>query len=224
VQLLYREAKRTQLHIRRCAQLNRTLHCPASPCNVAHGNNRLRHCIHRRPSQAQAVNTSRVDGAPTSSTPSHLPRDSSDATVRSARSHSPPRSVVCSSADTNTHTRYDRRVVFGALLAGLGLRPPSQECELLHLHRIARYRRLHFAACPLPPSTDQMKPQQQLSQIEKSVTHLLVATKQLLGSSHAPSHPAPCPTDLTLHRNTDVMVARHRHRKRGLRRLRAPWL
>ena len=26
-----------------------------------------------------------------------------------------------------------------------------------------------------------MKPQQQLSQIEKSVTHLLVATKQLLG-------------------------------------------
>jgi hypothetical protein len=28
-----------------------------------------------------------------------------------------------------------------------------------------------------------MKPQQQLSQIEKSVTHLLVATKQLLGSS-----------------------------------------
>ena len=41
----------------------------------------------------------------------------------------------------------------------------------------------------LSPCADQMKPQQQLSQIEKSVTHLLVATKQLLGSSRAPNMP-----------------------------------
>jgi hypothetical protein len=32
-----------------------------------------------------------------------------------------------------------------------------------------------------------MQPQQQLSQIEKSVTHLLVATKQLLGPLDAPT-------------------------------------
>ena len=36
-----------------------------------------------------------------------------------------------------------------------------------------------------------MQPQQQLSQIEKSVTHLLVATKQLLGLSTAPRR-LPC--------------------------------
>ena len=107
---------------------------------------------------------------------------------------SSPRSAVCSTAYTHTRTHYDGRIVFGALVAGLGLRPPAtQECELLH--RIARCQRPYLAACPLLPPADQMKPQQQLSQIEKSVTHLLVATKQLLGSSHAPSHPPPCPTD-----------------------------
>jgi hypothetical protein len=37
------------------------------------------------------------------------------------------------------------------------------------------------------PTLTAMQPQQQLSQIEKSVTHLLVATKQLLGSLHAPT-------------------------------------
>jgi hypothetical protein len=37
-----------------------------------------------------------------------------------------------------------------------------------------------------------MQPQQQLSQIEKSVTHLLVATKQLLGPSNAPKTRLAC--------------------------------
>lgn len=40
-----------------------------------------------------------------------------------------------------------------------------------------------------------MKPQQQLSQIEKSVTHLLVATKQLLGSSHVRPTTSPPPAN-----------------------------
>lgn len=55
-----------------------------------------------------------------------------------------------------------------------------------------------------------MQPQQQLSQIEKSVTHLLVATKQLLGSSTAPTPPGPL---LTPPRDFDTMVARDRHRE-----------
>jgi hypothetical protein len=42
--------------------------------------------------------------------------------------------------------------------------------------------------CPSPALTRPvMQPQQQLSQIEKSVTHLLVATKQLLGPLDAPN-------------------------------------
>jgi hypothetical protein len=67
-----------------------------------------------------------------------------------------------------------------------------------------------------------MQPQQQLSQIEKSVTHLLVATKQLLGAS--PAHAAPHTHVLTRCRDVDTMVARDRHRERGLGRLRASGL
>ena len=53
-------------------------------------------------------------------------------------------------------------------------------------------------ASPTPPGrpAHAVQAQQQLSQIEKSVTHLLVATKQLLGSScapTAPTAPANCP-------------------------------
>lgn len=56
-----------------------------------------------------------------------------------------------------------------------------------------RYPRQHSTLAPTPPQAamldlltlSQMQPQQQLSQIEKSVTHLLVATKQLLGALRA---------------------------------------
>ena len=50
-------------------------------------------------------------------------------------------------------------------------------------------------ACSQLTSESVMQPQQQLSQIEKSVTHLLVATKQLLGLSTTPQLlPAPANT------------------------------
>lgn len=53
------------------------------------------------------------------------------------------------------------------------------------------YPRQHYTPAPPQITTmdlltlSQMQPQQQLSQIEKSVTHLLVATKQLLGTLRA---------------------------------------
>lgn len=77
------------------------------------------------------------------------------------------------------HPHHGGRVVFRALLAGL-LAPGAQECEPPPAFRADSP---HIVVRPLPLLADQMKPQQQLSQIEKSVTHLLVATKQLLGSS-----------------------------------------
>ena len=66
--------------------------------------------------------------------------------------------------------------------------------------------------CPSVSLTwPELQPQQQLSQIEKSVTHLLVATKQLLGSST--KRHAPRPLLLTRGRDIDTMVARDRHRE-----------
>ena len=93
-----------------------------------------------------------------------------------------------------TPTRqHDRGVVFCPLVSGV-FTPCAQECTCSNMGSPS----LSLSAPNTkqqPLTTDEMQPQQQLSQIEKSVTHLLVATKQLLGSSHAPNHPPPCPTD-----------------------------
>jgi hypothetical protein len=94
-----------------------------------------------------------------------------------------------------TPTRqHDRGVVFCPLVSGV-FTPCAQECTCSNMGSPS----LSLSAPNTkqqPLTTDEMQPQQQLSQIEKSVTHLLVATKQLLGPStaHAAPHTTPANT------------------------------
>jgi hypothetical protein len=99
-----------------------------------------------------------------------------------------------------TPTRqYDRRVVLCPLVSGV-ITPCAQECTWAPSLSLSLTHTLSPRSAPNTkhPSltTHEMQPQQQLSQIEKSVTHLLVATKQLLGPStaHAAPHTTPANT------------------------------
>jgi hypothetical protein len=122
-------------------------------------------------------------------------------------------------AHTYTHLRHGRgdALRLDTLLTGVSPAHP-QECE----HAVRIPPTSPWKSSPPALTRPVMQPQQQLSQIEKSVTHLLVATKQLLGPFDAPkdTHRGL----LTLPRNLDVMVARDRHRERSFRRLCAPGL
>jgi hypothetical protein len=156
--------------------------------------------------------------------------------ARPLAARTPARPHALAAAHPLPACHHGRRLplVLSPLLAGLFVKKNPQEC--MRPIRLAHISVISLPSLPLPcpspialhPPTlldsladhPSLQPQQQLSQIEKSVTHLLVATKQLLGLSQPPSLPQPCPL-LTTPRDAHTMVPRHRHRERSLRRLRS---